>query len=60
LKIFFLPRFRSTGEKACTLLAKIHAWFTEGFDTTDLTDAKALLEKLSAAQCRGRRPKHSR
>jgi hypothetical protein len=24
------------------------AWFTEGFDTADLKDAKALLEELSA------------
>jgi len=23
-------------------------WFTEGFDTTDLKDAKALLDELSA------------
>jgi hypothetical protein len=24
----------------------VHDWFTEGFDTADLKDAKALLEKL--------------
>jgi predicted ATPase len=29
------------------LLAPIYGWFTEGFDTTDLQDAKALLEALS-------------
>jgi hypothetical protein len=28
------------------LLAPIYAWFTEGFDTRDLKDAKALLEEL--------------
>jgi predicted ATPase/transcriptional regulator with XRE-family HTH domain len=28
-------------------LAMIYAWFTEGFDTPDLQDAKALLDKLS-------------
>jgi predicted ATPase len=29
------------------LLAPIYGWFTEGFDTADLKDAKALLQKLS-------------
>ena len=29
------------------LLAPIHGWFTEGFDTPDLMDAKRLLEELS-------------
>ncbi len=28
------------------LLAPIYGWFTEGFDTTDLKDAKALLDEL--------------
>ncbi|MBI3798139.1 MAG: hypothetical protein HY268_14380, partial [Deltaproteobacteria bacterium] len=28
------------------LLSEIYSWFTEGFDTTDLQDAKALLEEL--------------
>jgi hypothetical protein len=27
-------------------LAPLYAWFTEGFDTRDLKDAKALLEEL--------------
>jgi predicted ATPase len=35
-------------DEARTLLAEIYNWFTEGFDTADLKDAKALLEKLSA------------
>ena len=30
-----------------TMLAEIYNWFTEGFDTADLKDAKALLEELS-------------
>jgi predicted ATPase/class 3 adenylate cyclase len=34
--------------KACALLAPIYGWFTEGFDTADLQEAKALLEALSA------------
>jgi hypothetical protein len=29
------------------LLAEIHGWFTEGFDTTDLQEAKALLDEWS-------------
>jgi predicted ATPase len=29
------------------LLAPIYGWFTEGFDTADLKDAKALLDELS-------------
>jgi predicted ATPase len=29
------------------LLAPIYGWFTEGFDTADLQEAKALLEELS-------------
>jgi hypothetical protein len=27
--------------------AQIYDWFTEGFDTADLKEAKALLEELS-------------
>lgn len=34
-------------DKARTMLAEIYDWFTEGFDTADLKDAKALLEELS-------------
>jgi predicted ATPase len=34
-------------EKARRMLAEIYNWFTEGFDTADLKDAKALLEELS-------------
>ncbi len=29
------------------LLAPIYGWFTEGFDTADLKEAKALTEELS-------------
>ena len=28
------------------MLADIYNWFTEGFDTADLKDAKALLDEL--------------
>jgi predicted ATPase len=34
------------GKQAYELLAPIYAWFTEGFDTRDLKDAKALLDQL--------------
>jgi adenylate cyclase len=30
-----------------TMLSEINGWFTEGFDTADLKDAKVLLEELS-------------
>jgi hypothetical protein len=30
-----------------TLLAPIYGWFTEGFDTADLQEARALLDALS-------------
>jgi class 3 adenylate cyclase/predicted ATPase len=33
--------------EAHALLAPIYGWFTEGFDTADLQDAKALLEELA-------------
>jgi predicted ATPase len=34
-------------EQARQLLAEIYGWFTEGFDTADLQEAKALLQELS-------------
>jgi predicted ATPase len=33
--------------QAYDLLAPIYSWFTEGFDTADLQDAKALLDSLA-------------
>jgi predicted ATPase len=35
--------------EACTMLAEIYGWFTQGFDTADLKDAKALLDELTQA-----------
>jgi hypothetical protein len=29
------------------ILVEIYGWFTEGFDTADLKDAKTLLEELN-------------
>ena len=34
-------------DEARALLAEIYGWFSEGFDTHDLKDAKARLEELS-------------
>ncbi len=34
-------------QQAHDLLAPVYGWFTEGFDTADLKDAKALLDELS-------------
>jgi len=45
-----LSRLRQQQEQrqaARELLAPIYGWFTEGFDTADLRDAKALLEELA-------------
>jgi tetratricopeptide (TPR) repeat protein len=37
-------------DEAQTMLADIYNWFTEGFDTADLKEAKALLEELGATE----------
>ena len=34
-------------DEARDLLAPVYGWFTEGFDTLDLKEAKALLEQLA-------------
>ena len=41
--------WRGQGKRAEArdLLAGVHGWFTEGFDTADLKDAKALLDELT-------------
>jgi predicted ATPase len=41
--------WRSQGkpQRARDLLAPVYSWFTEGFDTLDLKEAKALLEQLA-------------
>jgi hypothetical protein len=33
--------------EALTVLAPVYEWFTEGFDTVDLQEAKALLAELA-------------
>ena len=34
-------------QQARELLAPVYGWFTEGFDTRDLKEAKALLDELA-------------
>ena len=34
-------------EAASTLLAPLYGWFTEGFDTPEMPEAKGLLRELS-------------
>ena len=42
-----LWRDQDRNTEARELLAPLHTWFTEGFDTPDLMEAKALLDELS-------------
>jgi len=41
-----LWRDQGKADQACELLAPVYDWFTEGFDTRDLKEAKALLDVL--------------
>ena len=45
----FARLFSNSGhrDEAQSMLAEIYTWFTEGFDTADLKDAKALLDELN-------------
>jgi predicted ATPase len=43
-----LWRDQGKRDEARDLLAPVYGWFTEGFDTRDLKEAKALLEELAA------------
>jgi predicted ATPase len=43
-----LWRDQGRRDEARDLLAPVYAWFTEGLDTRDLTEAKALLDELHA------------
>jgi predicted ATPase len=42
-----LRRDQGRGAEVRDLLAPVYGWFTEGFDTHDLKDAKALLDELA-------------
>ena len=41
-----LWQYQGKKEEAHQMLAEIYGWFTEGFDTADLKEAKGLLEEL--------------
>jgi len=42
-----LRRDQGKHDKAQELLAPVYGWFTEGFETLDLKQAKALLDELA-------------
>jgi predicted ATPase len=42
-----LWRDQDKRDEARELLAPVYVWFTEGFDTLDLKEAKALLDELA-------------
>ena len=44
-----LRRDQGRRAEARDLLAPVHGWFTEGFDTQDLKEAKAPLDELGGA-----------
>lgn len=48
--------------EARALLSEIYGWFTEGFDTADLQEAKVLLEELGrqSGQKRGEKKRRAR
>ena len=43
-----LWRDQGKREEARELLARVYGWFTEGFNTLDLKEAKKLLDELIA------------
>jgi serine/threonine protein kinase len=45
--------------EARQLLAEVYNWFTEGFDTADLQEAKALLEEWGVRKFSGAKPNAS-
>ena len=48
MSLALLWRNQSKVQEARELLAPVYGWFTEGFDTRDLKEAKALLDELAA------------
>ena len=48
MSLAHLWRDHGKAQQARELLAPVYGWFTEGFDTRDLKEAKALLEELAA------------
>jgi predicted ATPase len=48
MSMAWLWRDQGKRQQARDLLAPVYGWFTEGFDTRDLKEAKALLDELAA------------
>jgi predicted ATPase len=48
MRLARLWRHQGKLQQARELLAPVYGWFTEGFDTRDLKEAKALLAELAA------------
>ena len=46
MSMALLWRDQGKSEEARELLAPVYGWFTEGFDTRDLEEAKKLLDDL--------------
>ncbi len=44
---WYLWQSQDKRQEAYDLLAPVYGWFTEGFDTADLVDAKTLLQELA-------------
>ena len=55
MSIARLWRDQGKRHEARDLLAPVYGWFTEGFDTLDLKQAKALRDELASGGCRERR-----
>jgi class 3 adenylate cyclase/predicted ATPase len=55
-----LLRDQGKRDAARAVLAPVYGWFTEGFDTLDLKEAKALLDELDAGQPVLKRPVRTR
>jgi predicted ATPase len=45
-RLWHFLRSQGRRDEARELLVRVYGWFTEGFDTVDLAEAKALLEEL--------------
>jgi hypothetical protein len=43
-----LYRDQANGMRLAISSSPVYGWFTEGFDTLDLKDAKALIDELSS------------
>jgi predicted ATPase len=55
-----LWRQQGKTKEARRILAEVYNWFTEGFDTADLKDAKALLEELAGEKVETSAVKHTK